>query len=48
MRIGEIERIGEREIPMPAWEPQKPPAEPTPPSPAQAPERQPSKPEKVQ
>jgi hypothetical protein len=48
MRIGEIERIGEREIPMPALKPQKAPAEPTPPSPAQAPERQPSNPEKVQ
>ena len=32
MRIGEIERVGEREIPMPALTPQAPP-EPTAPSP---------------
>lgn len=44
MRIGEIERVGEREIPMPNLTPQAPP-EPAPPVPQR--EREPRKPEKV-
>jgi hypothetical protein len=47
MRIGEIERIGEREIPMPALKPQETPSEPLPPSPPQMPEQEPRQPEKV-
>jgi hypothetical protein len=42
MRIGEIERVGEREIPMPAFKPQEPSAEPAP-SPAAPREREPAR-----
>jgi hypothetical protein len=44
MRIGEIERVGEREIPMPNLTPQAPP-EPAPPVPQR--EREPRQPERV-
>jgi hypothetical protein len=44
MRIGEIERVGEREIPMPNLTPQAPP-EPAPPAPQR--EREPRQPERV-
>jgi hypothetical protein len=44
MRIGEIERVGEREIPMPKLTPQAPP-EPAKPAPQR--EREPCQPEKV-
>ena len=42
MRIGEIERVGEREIPMPAFKPQEPSAEPAPSPAAPRPERHPN------
>jgi hypothetical protein len=47
MRIGEIERVGEREIPMPNLTPQAPPepAPPAPPVPQR--ERDPRQPERV-
>jgi hypothetical protein len=41
MRIGEIERVGEREIPMPNLTPQAPP------EPAPKREREPRQPERV-
>jgi hypothetical protein len=41
MRIGEIERVGEREIPMPNLTPQEPP------EPAPQRERKPRQPERV-
>jgi hypothetical protein len=44
MKIGEIERVGEREIPMPNLTPQASP-EPSAPSPER--EREPREPEKV-
>ena len=44
MRIGEIERLGEREIPMPNLTPRAPP-EPAPPAPQREPK--PHQPEKV-
>jgi hypothetical protein len=44
MRIGEIERVGEREIPMPNLTPQAP-REPAPPAPQR--EREPRQPERV-
>jgi hypothetical protein len=44
MRIGEIERVGEREIPMPNLTPQAPP-KPAPPAPQR--EREPRQPERV-
>ena len=47
MKIGDIERIGEREIPMPTFKPQHTPAEPAPSSPEPQRERQPLEPEKV-
>lgn len=47
MRIGDIERVGEREIPMPTFKPQVPPAEPAPSPPTPRPERAPREPEKV-
>ena len=44
MRIGEIERVGEREIPMPAFKPQEPSADAEPaPSPAAPREREPAR-----
>ena len=45
MRIGEIERVGEREIPMPTFRPQEKPAEPAPSPPQQLPEKEPREPE---
>jgi hypothetical protein len=47
MRIGDIERVGEREIPMPTFKPQAPPAEPAPSPPTPRREREPHGPEKV-
>jgi hypothetical protein len=44
MKIGEIERVGEREIPMPNLTPQAPP-KPAPPAPQR--EREPRQPERV-
>jgi hypothetical protein len=44
MRSGEIERVGEREIPMPNLTPQAPP-KPAPPAPQR--EREPRQPERV-
>jgi hypothetical protein len=46
MRIGEIEHVGEREIPMPNLTPQ-PPMEPAPSTPTPQREREPREPEKV-
>jgi hypothetical protein len=43
IRIGEIERVGEREIPMPNLTPQAPPK----PQPAPQREREPRQPERV-
>jgi hypothetical protein len=45
MRIGDIERVGEREIPMPTFKPQAPPVEPEPSTPRR--EQEPCGPEKV-
>jgi hypothetical protein len=44
MRIGEIERVGEREIPMPALTPPPPPGPVAPRPPAPSPERVPHSP----
>jgi len=46
MKIGEIERVGEREIPMPTFKPQQATAEPAP-APAPQQEHEPSEPENV-
>jgi hypothetical protein len=46
MKIGEIERVGEREIPMPNPTPQAP-QEPVPSTPAPQRQREPRDPEKV-
>jgi hypothetical protein len=45
MKIGEIERVGEREIPMPKLTPQQAPPKPAPPAPQR--EREPRQPERV-
>ena len=48
MKIGDIVRVGEREIPMPSFRPQAPQApDPAPSQPAPQRERQPREPEKV-
>jgi hypothetical protein len=47
MKIGEIERVGEREIPMPTFKAQHAPAEPAPSSPEPQREHEPSEPENV-
>jgi len=47
MRIGEIERVGEREIPMPTFKPQAPAVEPAPSPPTPSREPEPREPEKV-
>jgi hypothetical protein len=46
MKIGEIERVGEREIPMPNLKPQAP-SEPASSPPAPSREREPREPERV-
>jgi hypothetical protein len=47
MKIGEVERIGVREIPMPSFKPQETPREPAPSSPEPQREHGPSEPENV-
>ena len=47
MRIGDIERVGEREIPMPTFKPQAPPSEPAPSPPTPRRGREPREPDKV-
>jgi hypothetical protein len=47
MRIGDIERVGEREIPMPTFKPQEPLAVPVPSPPAPRREQEPLEPESV-
>jgi hypothetical protein len=48
MKIGDIVRVGEREIPMPSFSPQAPQApDPAPSQPAPEHEREPREPEKV-
>jgi hypothetical protein len=46
MKIGDIVRVGEREIPMPSFTPKAPP-EPAPSSPPPAREPQPREPQRV-
>jgi hypothetical protein len=48
MKIGDIVRVGEREIPMPSFKPQAPKApEPAPSQPAPERESEPKQPERV-